>query len=179
MKKRGVIYLKNFLTDQKGQGIIETTIIVIMFMCAIVFTLVQLSIITFTKIAAMEASQAAVRTYIVTRKNNKATYAGNYVMKPQIQGGNNIAPVSNVSIYNKEKPLGKSVKDDANQYIAVSASHIEYYQPIFFPSLLQPIRMDKFYGGGNPIYVGKATSRMLRSPDKKYFNKSYEGSAEF
>jgi len=169
------------LTGQAGQGVLETAIVTMLFMCAVVFAVIQLCIITYGYLAGHDAAFAAVRSAVVQKSigdaKSAARNSGFFVMASQISGTNNITP-EKVTVWDKN-PLGKAPKDYAGQQVVMYSAHMHYGQSIMFPSLLQPFNPTKFYGGGNPLLKMITHARMMRSPDREYLTKAYPGAEEW
>jgi len=171
----------NRFENERGQGVLETTIVTMLFMCACVFAIIQLCIITYGYLAGHDAAFAAVRAGVVQKSigdaKSAARNSGFFVMASQISGTNNILP-QKVTVWQKN-PLGKAPKDYAGQQVVMYSAHMHYGQSIMFPSVLQPFNPTKFYGGGNPLLKMVTHARMMRSPDKLYLKKAYPGADEW
>jgi len=174
---------------------IETLLITILFLTAVVFAMVQLNLIAYGWLRSNDAAQAGVRCAIVAEgatANNKAKnvaqYAVNYVLGAGLP--------AKVTVW--EKNLG-SLKDRSGRPIRMFSVHAYYIQRVMFPSLLQPIAGDNdpfiksqgyagsFYGGGVSLLdvsrkygiTGAAHCRMVKSPDWEYYNKSWKDGPEW
>ncbi|MCD6311014.1 MAG: hypothetical protein J7M11_00930, partial [Elusimicrobia bacterium] len=73
MKMR--IRLLPSLRSERGQGVLETTIVTMLFMCACVFAMIQLCIITYGYLAGHDAAFSAVRSAVVQKSIGDAKSA--------------------------------------------------------------------------------------------------------
>ncbi|MCD6422771.1 MAG: pilus assembly protein [Elusimicrobia bacterium] len=184
------------LRGEKGQGVVESLLVTILFLTAVIFAMVQLCMIGYGWLRANDAAQAGVRCAIVakgaTASSNEAKNAAQYGITYCLGAG---LPAK-ATLY--EKTLG-NLKDRAGRAIRMFSAHAYYIQRLMFASLLQPIAGDKdpfiksrglaggFYGGGVPMLdvsrkygvTGAAHCRMVKSPDWEYYKKSWKDGPEW
>jgi len=167
------------LKNNHGQGIVETLIVIILFLTAGVFALVQLSIVIYNNLLVNEASFATGRVAVVCKKDevqSKTQQAALLILGPQVSPQNLIP--TKVSVWEKN-PLGKAAKDYANQDILAYTTRIQFFTRLMFSSLLNPFHMFSFYSGGNPYFEQISRARMVKSPDEKYYWKAYPDAKNF
>jgi len=184
------------LRGEKGQGVVESLLVTILFLTAVIFAMVQLCMIGYGWLRANDAAQAGVRCAIVakgaTASSNEAKNAAQYGITYCLGAG---LPAK-ATLY--DEPLG-NLKDRAGRSIRMFSAHAYYIQRLMFASLLQPIAGDKdpfiksrglaggFYGGGVPMLdvsrkygvTGAAHCRMVKSPDWEYYKKSWKDGPEW
>lgn len=189
--------------NKKGQGIVETLFVTILFLTGVVFTMVQLNMIGMQWLRANEAAQGAARcaavndgTYTELAIDEAASRAAMYVLGPKAVPGNNF-----VTVWYPEGDLGT---DRSGEKIKMLSGHIYYFQKIMFGSLLQPLMGDndlfvKSKGQFGHFYerdvvlikrtlevskqrgtsTGAAHARFVKSPDRKFLNKAWPDAKKF
>jgi hypothetical protein len=161
--------------------------------------MVQLNMISMQWLRANEAAFGSSRvaavndgTYTELAIDEGAFRAAVYTLGPKAVPAQNFTTVW----YPGDGALGN---DRAGEKRKMLSGHIYYLQKIAFSSLLQPLAGDNdpfvksqghagsFYGGGfNMLDVsrkkgitGAAHARLVKSPDRKFLNKAYEGAKKF
>jgi len=137
----------NVLRTTSGQALVETTLI-ILFVIGMYFSLVQLFIISTTRIIAFDAAQSACRANIVRKNPEIAAF---YVFKI----GSRVIPVPQTI----ETPIAGNLK--------ITTAKINYLQKVMFPDFFSLT-----IAGWLP---GSATCRMINSPAEEYLDKSFPG----
>lgn len=179
----------------RGQGMIESMLITVLFLSAIVFVMVQFSLITFGWLRANDAAQAGVRCAIVAKGISASSEAENAAQTGILYVLGAGLPAK-ATVW--EKNLGDA-KDHAGSAVRMFSAHAYYIQKIMFSSILQPFLGENdpfiktggmagsFYGGGFGMLdvsrkygiTGAAHCRMVKSPDCDYYDKAYKGAKKF
>jgi hypothetical protein len=188
--------MKNFLIKikhcQSGQAMVET-LLVIIFMTIIFFAAIQFFLVAVYWLRANEAAHSVLRCSIVSKGStiagadgqnpqNSATVAANLIFF-----GDTIAIAK---LWDKD-PYGVSGIDHSSGNNAQGAivrtfgAHIYYAQKLMFGSMFG--RLSSGLGSTQFLSVsnrsglpsGAAHSRMVKSPDWRYYNKAYPQAEEF
>ena len=177
---------------QSGQAMVET-LLVIIFITIIFFAAIQFFMVAVYWLRANEAAHSVLRCAIVSKGStiagadgqnpqNSATVAANLIFS-----GDTIV---NAKLWDKE-PYGASGIDHSSGNNAQGAIirtfgvHIYYIQKLIFGSIFG--RLSSGYGSNQFLSVSKrsgipsgaAHSRMVKSPDWRYYDKAYPQADEF
>lgn len=188
-------------TSESGQGVVETLFVTVLFLSGVVFAMVQLNMISMQWLRANEAAFGAARAFVVNDGSytdlayDEASYrAAVYTLGPKAVPTKSLVP--HWFPGEDTTALGTDIGGEKKKMTSV---HIYYIQKIAFASLIQPLAGDNdpfiktqgmagsFYGGGfgtldvsrKKGITGAAHARLVKSPDRKFLNKAYEGAKKF
>lgn len=182
------------LSDESAQGLVENVIVTMLFLTAVIFTIIQISLITINSLIANEAAFASCRAAVVasSRRNVDETVelAAFALLAPHFSPDNFI-PI-NASVWRK-LPLGVKNKDHQGNYIYTYNINVKHVTKLMFAGVLHPLlgEFDPFIitdGRAGSFYSRlaipftlptNARARMVKSPDKDFLIKAYPGAKEW
>lgn len=176
--------------NKKGQALVENLIVTMLFLTAVIFAIIQISLITINALIANEAAFAACRAAVVSRTQNETkdtVEAVSFALLAPHFSVDNFIPL-NASLWRK-KPLGVDNKDNQGLNIYSYNVNIKHATKIMFAGVLQPLlgELDPFiitdgrYGSfysklALPFTVPtNARARLVKSPDKDFLYKAFPG----
>lgn len=180
-------------SSQSGQTIVET-MLVILIVCACIFGLMQLALMGTTYLSGYDAVQAAARSRIVSEENseNVPRWVGRIVLlstqfrKLVFLGPGGFYP--KVNFFYKDVINDK--KDYGNKPIRIMTAKLIYLEKLMFAFLFRPLYSpssnqgtlfyDYYHTIALPSFLRPriTLSRMVISPDEKFYYKSYPGAED-
>ncbi len=183
---------KSFLVSSKGQGLVENLIVTMLFLNAVIFVIIQISLITINNLIANEAAFSAARAAIVSPTYAEAKDIINVVsgvlLAPHFSP-NNFIPIK-TSVWRKQ-PLGVDNKDYGDgknrENIWSYTINVKHATRVMFGSVMQPIlgdldpfiitegKVGSFY---SKLYLPytlptNARCRLVKSPDREFLYKAF------
>ncbi len=175
---------------QSGQAMLESMVVVLI-VCVFIFGLMQLSLIATTYMSGYDAVQAAIRSRIVngegenpeeiSRWVGRVVLLGTQFKKLVLLGPGGIYPL--VDFFYKDVITNK--KDYGNKPIKIVTVKFTYLEKLIFAFLFRPANSSTqgtfFYDRDNtsslPAFMNPRVtfSRMVISPDEKFYYKAYPG----
>ncbi|MBN1622109.1 MAG: pilus assembly protein [Endomicrobiales bacterium] len=167
--------------NNHGQAIVETAFLIIL-ISAICFAALQICIFVVNDIICNEASFASARVAIISTKVSSSQIqkdAENTALKilTWFFSTNNMM-YKETTLWDK-KPLGWQIPVGNNENILSYTTNIKYDTKIMFSSLLNPFHNFTFFSGGNPLLERSARARLIRSPNRDFYNKAYPEAESF
>lgn len=156
---------------------VETMIVTVLFLSAILFAVVQLNTLVVHELIANETAFSTARVAVVTPKSaldRNTKLAALELVAPYVSPDSFI-PLKAVTSNEEDIPSAPGIGHPVELY----QTELHYAIRIYFASLLQPFFKFSFLGGGNPYYTNVARARMVKSPDESYFKKAYPDAKNF
>lgn len=181
-------------SDESAQGLVENVIVTALFLTAVIFTIIQISLITINALIANEAAFASCRAAVVAssrRDVEETVKVTAFALLAPHFSIDNFIPL-NASVWRK-RPLGASNKDHQGNYIYTYNVNVKHSTKLMFAGVLQPLlgELDPFIitdGRAGGFYSRlaipftlptNARARMVKSPDKDFLIKAYPGAKEW
>ncbi len=158
----------------KGQALVETLLTTVM-LTVVVFAAIQFCVIIVNMLIANEAAFSVSRVAVVAandealKKNTQ--WAALFLLARHVSLGNFQFIPDDIPV--DKKTLAACHKTEIQAYNA----HLKYSSNIMFGRFLGGSRIYSI--GTIHLLKGAACSRMIKSPDEKYYNKAYPDAAEF
>ncbi|MDI6757743.1 MAG: hypothetical protein QME32_06965 [Endomicrobiia bacterium] len=182
------------LSDESAQGLVENLIVTVLFLTAVIFTIIQISLITINALIANEAAFASCRAAVVAssrRDVDEIVEVAAFALLAPHFSIDNFIPI-NASVWRKT-PLGVKNKDHQDNYIYTYNINVKHATKLMFAGVLQPLlgELDPFIitdGRAGSFYSRwaipftlptNARARMVKSPDKDFLLKAYPGAKEW
>jgi len=179
---------KGFVKNTTAQGLVENLIVTMLFLTAVIFTIIQISLITINALIAGEAAFAAARASVVAPTQSEANdiidKVAAILVVPHFSPDNFI-PLD-ATLWRK-KPLGTDNQDNQGLNIYSYTVNIKYVTKVMFAGVLQPLLgdLDPFIitGGRAGSFYSRlalpftaptnARARLVKSPDKDFLYKPF------
>ena len=138
--------------NSSGQALVET-VFVLVFIFGLFFSLVQLFLLSVSRIVAFDAAQASARSAVVSKN-------------PQISA---MFVFSSQQLYSQVFPEPVRIKRSGCGETGIVTAEIRYFQKVVFPSFFNFLK--------SPYMPATASCRMAVSPEPEFFNKSWPEAA--
>jgi len=130
--------------NEKGQALVETALVILVIL-VLLFGIMELALIGTVMIVANDAAYSVARAEVVEKSG---TTAGGFVMLPVLTLG--VIPIKM-----------KGTIPEENERFQVVESEVKYVKFLY-----------RFLW--SPISRGTVTCKMVKSPDKEFYDKSFE-----
>lgn len=141
--------MKKRLRSEKGQALVETAILILVIL-VLVFGIMELALIGTVMIVANDAAYSVARAEVVEKRGKTLGYskAGVCAMLPVLTVG--VMPTK----------MEATIPEENDEFEVVE-SEVKYVQPLL-----------KFLW--SPAFIGNVTCKMVKSPDRDFYDKSFE-----
>ena len=133
-----------FKKNEKGQALVETAIVILVIL-VLLFGIMELALVGTVMIVANDAAYSVARAEVVEKNG---TIAGGFVMLPVLPLG--VLP---------SKMSGTILEESGR--LQVVESKVNYVKVLH-----------RFLWA--PIFMGTVTCKMVKSPDREFYDKSFE-----
>ena len=151
---------------------VETLLVTVLFLSAVIFAMVQVSLITINTLISNEAAFSMVRSAVVAKTDSDVSSASRsaafFLLGPHMSAENYMPLKATVL---GKKPLDVEQQDYQHDQIKTYEVDINYAVKLMFSKIIQPF--------SGPVYTTDATARMIKSPDSEYYTRAYPGASEW
>jgi len=144
MKIRTKLMFIRYGKNERGQVLVETAIVILVIL-VLLFGIMELALIGTVMIVANDAAYSVARAEVVEKRG---TTAGGFVMLPVLTLG--VIPIKM-----------KGAVPEENRRFQVVESEVKYVKLLY-----------RFLW--SPIFTGTVTCKMVKSPDREFYDKSFE-----
>ena len=182
-------------TASRGQTVVEALLMIVIFLSAVTFAMIQVGLITINSLIMNEAAFSTARVAIIAERDKDAEditkLAAFFLTAPHLSPSNLILLGTSTSGKN---PLDEAPEDyeKSDKQIRTYKTSIKYTAKLMFSGIIQPLfgDFDPFVVSGGRIgsffspsvsymYPVTACARMVKSPDRSYYHRAYPDAKEW
>lgn len=144
---------------EKGQVLVEAVMVAVLFF-GLLFGLIQLFLISTTKLLTQDAAFFAARARAVRKSPSLAVY---YLLSHRVKReGLMVLPKTST------RPVRNYRRNSRGEVFEIIDASVDYFQKMMFPSFFSTF--------GIRSLPGRSGASFIASPEPVYFNVSYPGS---